>query len=137
MGYTVYTQKLARTGRLPTVTIGRSGAISLSAPICRIFKKHGIEAVVLLSDLEGRKIALLPTTRNEKWSYAVRYNQSCTQASVSAASFLMSIGWGGKKYKIDASWDEANSLVEFRMPGWGRSEKGKLGPLPVKKQKAG
>jgi hypothetical protein len=49
----------------------------------------------------------------------------------------MSIGWDGKKYKIDAYWDEADSRVEFRMPEWGRNEKGKLVPLPVKKQKAG
>lgn len=138
MGYTVYTEKLTKTSLSPTVAIGRSGRIGLNAAICRIFKKNGIEAVLLLSDFEGRKIALRATTKNEKWSYPVHYHGNFSSGGVSAMGFLRSIGWDGEKYKkIDAHWDEANSSLEFRLPEWGRNERRKLLPLPVKRQKAG
>jgi hypothetical protein len=124
----VYTEKLTRTGRLPAVTISRKGIISLNVAICRIFKKNGIEAVLLLSDSDGRKFALRAASKNEKLSYPVGYTGS--SGYVTARSFLISIGWDGEKYKIDACWDEASSLVEFRMPEWGRKESGRLVPLP-------
>jgi hypothetical protein len=136
MGYTLYTQKLTQVSLLPAVAISRAGSISLNAAICRIFTKNGVKAVLLLSDLENRRIAMRPTTADEKWSYAVRFNTNRTQACVSGASFLKAMGWDGTKCKIDASWDEANSLVEFRMPDWGRCERGKLVPMPVKTHRA-
>ena len=60
MAYTVFSKKSSRS-LPPAVTITAAGRIGLNAELARIFRQNNIETVLLLSDVEKRKIALQPT----------------------------------------------------------------------------
>ena len=118
MAYNIYDRKFSKV-LPPAVTITAAGRISLNAPLTRMFYKRAIKSILLLSDIEGRKIALRPITKQDKRSYAMSYGPDLCQVSMSAKGFLNDIGWDGKVYNIPARWDEKVSILEFQMPMWG------------------
>src|SRR5260370_29804148 len=134
MAYTVYSKKRSHAIP-PAVTITSAGRIGLDAALARMFRNSGVESVLILFDVEKRKVALSPVAKDDKRSYSLAYATDLTQASLSAHAFLKEIGWDRKLYRIPAQWDEKNSLLEFNVPGWG--EKQAIVSVTAGREKAG
>ena len=135
MAYTVFSKKSSRS-LPPAVTITAAGRIGLNAELARIFRQNNIETVLLLSDVEKRKIALQPTETKDKRSYRVAYASDLSQASMTARRFLGELGWDGKLYdRIPAEWNKENCLLEFEMPRWGRPRE--IGSVSSREKKTG
>jgi hypothetical protein len=138
MAYIIYERELWRSP-LPAVSICVSGRIVLNAPAARLFNAHRVEWVLLLSDPEQRKIAVGALTnrrKKDKRAFRIDYQPRLSEAAVCAKSFLKRLGWDGRRYRLDAHWDEENSRLEFTMPDWG-SAKRMILPVEVSRQKAG
>jgi hypothetical protein len=119
MAYTVYSRRVVIT-RTPAVKITSVGKIVLNAAASQLLHGKGAKWVLLLYDLQERKIGLRIIKKKAKQSYSVSYGSHLSQASMWAKSFLVTLGWDGKSYSnIDAHWDDEQCLLELKMPQWG------------------
>ncbi len=119
MAYTVYDRKAKRTV-LPAVTISSAGRIILNVAAAQLLHKKKAKAVLLLSDSTRRKLAVRPVSDRDKRAYIIAYGRNFTQAALVVRAFLVALGWDGRKYSLDANWDDDSSLLEFEMPEWGK-----------------
>lgn len=136
MAYTIY-ERNAKRNTLPAVTISVAGRIILNVSAAQLLHKKKAKSVLLMSDTKRRKIAVRPVNEHDKRAYIIAYGRNFTQAALCVRAFLVAIGWDGRKYSLDAHWDDDDSLLEFEIPEWGKvNQKDHLEPEP-KEHKAG
>jgi hypothetical protein len=135
MPYIVY-ERESWMSASPAVSISR-GRIVINAAMARLFKAHKFECALLLVDEDQRKVSVFPRRRTrDKQARRIDYHPSLCEAGISAKALLKMLKWDGRKYHIDATWDEANSQLEFIVPDW-RNVRTELGPVEVLRQTAG
>ena len=125
MGYTIYERQNIRTGEA-AVSITTAGRFAINAAATRALHKNGVEAVLLMSDRDRRKIAFKPISKKDKRAFMIAYGKNFGGSSMSAKGFLDDLGWDGKKYTIPGIWNEDQSLFELDLPEWSRDAKQKM-----------
>jgi len=99
MAYEIFERKTPRIGS-PFLSFSKIGQIAFNQTAARVLRKEAIETVLLLWDVDARKLAM-KTTANKKdtRSYTVRYNEKGNGASFSAKTFLDHAGIDYSKRK--------------------------------------
>lgn len=114
MGYEEYmVSTRAIRSKVPTMSLRRGAKIGLNLQVVEILKREGFERVLLLWDVEKRKVALARAPEGK--GYSVTYNKYLNQASIGVKSFADHIGLKpNERVKIALSYK--NELLEGVVP---------------------
>ena len=115
MGYEVFDNKAVRLGP-PQLTIG-GGKIYFNASAGDILKSAGARFAYILWDAAAFKLAIRPVTKQDRRAFRVTFMKGKRGGSLSASAFLTYISWRSQKsIAIKAAWNEAEKLLEARLP---------------------
>ena len=116
MAYEMITTTGGRVGS-PAISIIPDGRIALNAAAARALAAAGAKAVHILWDASTSKMAMKPTEKGAKNSFAVSLAPNLNSGSIRALKATTHIGWNAKKREtLDAEWNEKEGILEIPLP---------------------
>lgn len=116
MSFEIFSRKVIRTGT-PSVTATKLGRMALNKSATMFFEKNAVEFVLLLWDMELRRIAVRPISKRDPRAYRLSYGKKGNGAGFSAKTFFDFIGLDySESRSMSATWNMEQEMLEMDVP---------------------